>query len=199
MRIYITRHGESEANIFHIISNRELPHPLTEKGRLQATALAEKLRGKSIIRIYTSPIRRARETAEILSAELGVPMECVDALREPDCGVLEGRGDEAAWKEHDYWKESWFFGREEDSGPQGGETCQDVRRRLAGFIAELINRFGETESEFLLVTHGALLLYGLPGVLTDIDNQFVLEHGLGYTLLISTEVLAGRLVYSKGR
>jgi broad specificity phosphatase PhoE len=134
MRLYFIRHGESEAKILHVISNRELPHPLTSKGRLQATALAEKLKGKAIGRIFTSPIPRARETATILSCELGVLMDCVDALREPDCGALEGRGDKAAWKEHDFWKESWFLGRDQDKGPRDGETCQDVRRRLAEFI-----------------------------------------------------------------
>jgi broad specificity phosphatase PhoE len=36
MKLYVTRHGESEANILHIISNRDLPHPLTKKGSLQA-------------------------------------------------------------------------------------------------------------------------------------------------------------------
>lgn len=130
----------------------------------------------------------------ILSGELGIQMECVDALREPDCGELEGRGDAAAWKAHDFWKESWFLGRNEDKGPQGGETCHDVRERLAKFIEQLIHRFGESESGFLLVTHGALILFGLPGILSGVDSQYIQGHGLGYTLLISTEVLDGKLI-----
>ena len=50
MRILFTRHGESEANIQHIISNRSLPHQLTEKGVDQAAALAEVSAAQ-----YTSP------------------------------------------------------------------------------------------------------------------------------------------------
>jgi broad specificity phosphatase PhoE len=194
MRIYFTRHGESVANTLRIISNRNLPHPLTKSGRLQSAALVEKLRGKSITCIYSSPIPRARETAEILSTGLGVPKKCVDALREPDCGVLEGRRDEEAWREHNSWKENWYHGRKQDRGPQGGETCEDVQRRFAEFIELLIAQHGETESKFLLVTHGALILYGLPGVCPGVTYQFILTHGLDHTVLITTELQEGELV-----
>jgi len=60
MRLYFIRHGESEANTLQIISNRNLPHAMTETGLRQVFALAGKLHGKSICRIYTSPILRAR-------------------------------------------------------------------------------------------------------------------------------------------
>jgi broad specificity phosphatase PhoE len=194
MRIYFTRHGESEANTWRIISNRDLPHLLTEKGRLQASMLAEKLRGKLITRIYTSPIPRARETAEIISSSLGVPVECVDSLREPDCGVLEGRGDEEAWTEHNSWKENWFHNREQDRGPQEGETCKEVQKRLAIFINYLVAEYGKTTSELLLVTHGALILYGLPVVLGGVDHEFIYDHGIGYLVLITAELQDGKLV-----
>ncbi len=193
MRIYFTRHGESEANTKRIISNRDLPHPLTEKGRNQAALLAEGLRGKPLTRIYSSPILRARETAEILSAILGVPLECMDALREPDCGVLEGRGDTDAWTEHDSWKERWLLGIDMDRGPQGGETCIEVQARFKGFIKALMARFEETSAEFIIVSHGALILYGLPVVVEGIDNKFICGHGLGHTTLIITECREGKL------
>ena len=70
MKLYFVRHGESEANVLQVISNRGWMHPLTEKGRQQANTLAEKLRGAGITKIYTSPLRRAVETAEILSRSL---------------------------------------------------------------------------------------------------------------------------------
>jgi broad specificity phosphatase PhoE len=193
MRIYFTRHGESEANTRQIISNRHLPHQLTEKGRTQADLLAGKLLGRPITRIFSSPIPRARETAEIMSATLVVPMECVDALREPDCGVLEGRGDAEAWAEHDSWKESWFHGVRLDEGPQDGETCIGVQARLNGFIKTLRALYEETTAEFIIVTHGALILFGLPVIVDGIDKRFVWEHGLGHTVLITTEFQDGKL------
>src|SRR5512140_3617462 len=100
MRLYFTRHGESEANRLKIISNRDLPHPLTETGRLQASTLAERLRTRPILRVYASPLLRARQTGEILSTALKVPLELVDGLREPDCGELEGRTDADARAAH---------------------------------------------------------------------------------------------------
>jgi probable phosphoglycerate mutase len=193
MKLYFTRHGESEANTRRIISNRNLPHPLTRNGRQQVEALAKKMAGRSITRIYASPIPRAKETAEILSAALKVPVECADALREPDCGVLEGRGDEEAWAEHNYWKEAWLKGCQLEHGPQGGETCQEVRKRLTDFFEKMIAGYGETDYEFLLVMHGALILFGLPEVLTGMDQRTILDHGLEHTAYLESELQDGKL------
>ena len=194
MKLYFTRHGESEANTRRIISNRNLPHALTQTGREQAAALAQGLSKKTIAHIYSSPIARARQTAEILSFKLKAPVECEHALREPDCGILEGRADQAAWEQHNYWKEAWLQGSELEHGPQGGETCIDVRRRLAEFIERLSNEYRNTDLEFVLVTHGALLLFGLPGLLKNVDHQFILDHGLDHTVLISAVFMDGYLV-----
>ena len=97
MKIYFLRHGESEANLLREFSNRGVKHPLTEAGRRQAHVLADALRGAGITRLYSSPLLRAVQTAEILGAEWQVPWETSSALREFDCGVLEGRSDAAGW------------------------------------------------------------------------------------------------------
>ena len=52
MKLYFARHAESEANIKHIISNRGLPHPLTERGRTQAEDLAKKLKHREPFRNF---------------------------------------------------------------------------------------------------------------------------------------------------
>jgi broad specificity phosphatase PhoE len=194
MRLYFTRHGESQANVFRIISNRDLPHPLTERGRLQGAALAEKLRGNLITCIYASPILRARQTGEILSTALGAPLECVQALREPDCGILEGRGDPEAWAEHGYWLETWLAGRMRDKGPQDGETYNTVRERFTSFIEKLIGDYGESSTEFVLVAHGELMLLGLPGLLAGLETQAFLPRGLGYTELLMADCVSGNLI-----
>ena len=161
---------------------------------MQTEALAKKFAGKSITRIYTSPIPRAKETAEILSAALKAPVEYADGLREPDCGILEGRADEAAWAEHRYWKETWLKGCLLERGPQDGETCVEVRTRLDRLITKLIDEYGEIEAGLLLVTHGALILLGLPELVSGADQQTLLESGLAHTTLISTELQNGKLV-----
>src|SRR5512135_3574571 len=97
MKIIFVRHGESEANLLREFSNGLDKHPLTEKGRQQAAALAERLKGQPISGSYTSPVLRARQTAAILSAALGLPAETADALREYSVGIFEGRTDDASW------------------------------------------------------------------------------------------------------
>ena len=98
MRIYFTRHGESRANILRKISNGGLVHPLTQKGREQAAALADRLNYPAIACVST-PARcsRAIETSIIAAERLGVEYQVTDALREFDCGSAEGRADQAAW------------------------------------------------------------------------------------------------------
>ena len=93
MRLIFARHGENQANVERIISNRSLPHGLTAKGRAQAETLAALLDENTVVAIYASPILRAQETASILSERLGLPVRTSDALREFDCGIAEGRGD----------------------------------------------------------------------------------------------------------
>jgi probable phosphoglycerate mutase len=100
MKITFTRHGQSLANTLQIISNRDLPHPLTDLGRQQAEALSQTLSRTRFERIYTSPVPRAVETGQILSERLNSPLRIEPALREYDCGELEGRGDPEAWQIH---------------------------------------------------------------------------------------------------
>src|SRR5690242_1411939 len=100
MKLYFVRHGESEANIQHVISNRESPFGLTSLGRKQASTLAEALKDISLTAIYSSPVLRARETAEILSQSFHLPYQVTEALREYDCGILEERSDEESWNLH---------------------------------------------------------------------------------------------------
>ena len=65
MRIYFARHGESQANLLHEISNRGLKHGLTRRGREQAVALADRLQNLAVTHIYSSPLLRAIETSVI--------------------------------------------------------------------------------------------------------------------------------------
>lgn len=97
MRIYFVRHGESQANLLHEISNRGLQHGLTRQGREQALTLARHLQSLSIACIYSSPLLRAIETSILIANQLGLDYEVVAALREYDCGIVEGRSDEVGW------------------------------------------------------------------------------------------------------
>jgi probable phosphoglycerate mutase len=186
MKLYFVRHGESEANVLRVISNRDLPHALTEAGRAQAQALAQKLRDVPFTRIYASQVLRARQTAEIVSHQLGAPYEPTEALHEFDCGILEGRSDPDAHEAYRQLTAAWMEGREWDRGIEGGESLHDVRRRLGSFVERLVREHAATDT-LLLVGHGATYRFGLPFVLRNVDFAFAVTHGLNYTQVVIAE------------
>jgi len=185
MKLYFVRHGESEANIQHVISNRESLLGLTERGREQARALADNLKDIPFTTIYSSPVLRARETTEILSQVLRVPYQITEALREYDCGILEEKSDEESWRLHQYYYEDWTLRHNYLSKPEGGENFIEIRDRFVPFI-ESFKREGD--EHILLIGHGGLFHLMLPLVLTNIDHEFVSAHGIGHTECIIAEL-----------
>jgi broad specificity phosphatase PhoE len=194
MRFYFVRHGQSEANVQMVISNRDLPHHLTELGRRQTAALAQSLADVPLAVIYSSPIARARETAQIVAAQKGLPVEIAAALREPDCGIMEGRSDEEAWAEHGRVAHDWIVERKFDSCIEGGESLHDLRARFVPFIDQLVAAHGDTDHHILLITHGSLLYLMLPLVLANIDPVSVREYPMPNTAVIVAKKQANNLV-----
>lgn len=194
MKIYFIRHGESLANTLHIISNRNLPHPLTEKGRAQADQVVAALKGRPIERIYTSPVPRAVQTAHIHAEALGVPFEVTDALREYDLGEYEGRGDEEAWSAYSRFIHAWLEGRDRDQAPAGGETFYDIQRRFVPFVEGLVRQFGGTQAEVLCVAHGGIYILALPHVLCNLSMKEIDRRGVHHTDIITAELQDGQLV-----
>lgn len=188
MRIYFTRHGESQANILRQISNRGLVHPLTPTGRAQAIALAERLRDRAVTRIYTSPLLRAVETSVLVADRLNVAYEVADALREYDCGSAEGQADEAAWQMWQALFDDWTLHRRWERRIEGGESFYDVRDRFVPFIEGLVARYGATDANLLCVAHGGVLWMMLPLVLANVDNDLMSKHGFGHTTCIVSEL-----------
>lgn len=80
MLIYFVRHGESEGNKKGLHQGPEVP--LSEDGIKQAEVLAERLKKHDLDAIYASPMTRTKETAEIISKALEIPIEFWDNLRE---------------------------------------------------------------------------------------------------------------------
>jgi len=193
MKLIFTRHGESEANILKIISNRNLPHPLTERGRQQAHLLADKLTSQKIVAIYTSPILRAQQTAEILAQKLGLPVQLADALREFDCGMVEGRGDGEAWQAHHAVVEAWNKGDYLSCIPDG-ESFNDLRARFVPFVEGLVKKYAQSDGAVVLISHGSMLHQMLPLVLSNIDSVFSHQHPLGNTACVLATPREGQLV-----
>ena len=187
MRIHFTRHGESEANLLREHSNRGCRHPLTAKGREQATILARSLEGVSVTRLFTSPIMRAVQTAEILSDALGAPFEITDALREYDCGILEGQADEVAWQLHCAVFDAWVHHGDWERRIEGGESFVEIRDRFVPFVEKVVEEYRDSLATIVLVGHGGLYRCMLPLVLVNADSDFVLNRPLSYTASVVAE------------
>jgi len=187
MRCYFVRHGESEANKLAIISNRGLRHGLTSLGEAQAAELGGRLAAMGVRDIYSSPLLRARQTAEIVARACQVSQVVVtDALREFDCGVLEGRSDPDAWARYRRLVEAWRVSRNYDAREPGGESFFDVRKRFVPFIRQFSSAAAEPGSAqaLVLVGHGGLFYLMLPLLLTNIDRDFPATHPLAHCSVV---------------
>jgi broad specificity phosphatase PhoE len=91
MKLYFVRHGQTVANAAQIYDGQRLNSPLNDTGKHQAKALVVPLQALDIQQIISSPLQRARETAEIIAESLGgLPIIYDDRLMEHDNGTLSG-------------------------------------------------------------------------------------------------------------
>ncbi len=149
-RIFLVRHGQDEDNSQGILNGRRDTR-LTELGKQQARHVAQKLKGGGIRVIYTSPLLRAYESAQIISQEQGIAGVITHSLLiERDFGVLTGKPltDIARYAKSILVTDrvSYFLEAE------GAEDFPTVYRRAAQVLTELQNR--HRVEDLLLVTHG---------------------------------------------
>lgn len=164
MKLYFARHAECEANVQQIISNRGQQYGLTPEGYSQAHILAEHFIDLDLAGIFSSPLRCALETAREVAALTGTPVAVADGLREVDCGILEGRGDDEAWYELGKAFRQWLeFGKLQYAIPEG-ESALQVQERFRALV-QTIARAGSAES-YLFISHSGTLRLGLPALLT---------------------------------
>ena len=150
--LHLIRHGEAEVNVRRIVGGKRGDTGLTPRGVLQAERLRDRLAATGEISadvIVTSPLPRARQTAEILAPALDLPIVCDDALQELDPGEADGLSFEEALQRfgiHDF--------EAEPSRPicPGGESWTGFMARVAGALERLCHDHeGRT---VVLVTHG---------------------------------------------
>src|SRR3990172_2972087 len=88
--VLLIRHGETDFVKKNRLAGRLPGVPLNKKGRAQALAVAERLKGAPVKAIYTSPMERARETAQPIAEALGLEPVARDGLLETDIGEWMG-------------------------------------------------------------------------------------------------------------
>lgn len=137
LTLCLTRHGLTPLSKPEQHLGQRIDVELSPEGRRQAQKLAGRLRGVEFERIITSPLVRARETAEILAAGRGIAVEYDPRLREMDYGHWEGLTyEEIAQRDPDY-RARWE--RDPANLPcPGGESGNDVARRTHQFLADLL-------------------------------------------------------------
>ena len=151
--IILVRHGECEGNIKGMFRGRT-DFPLNERGLIQARDLAQELKKFSLKHIYTSPLSRARQTAEAISQECGIEVKVEEQFNNIELGSWEGRFKneiaELYPKEWELWINNPEKLRVEDM-----ETLYDVQMRTKACLDSLVSKHdGET---LAVVTHRAVL------------------------------------------
>ena len=146
-RLYVARHGVTRANL-NGVTEGMADEPLVEAGREQARALAERVASLGVAEVWTSPLARARQTAEIVAAAHGVPLHVDQALRELDAGPWQGLTQEQMAARYPEEFARW---QADPAAFQldGRETLPQVRDRTVAALERIRARPGTA----LVVTH----------------------------------------------
>lgn len=147
MSVYLLRHGQTDWNKAYLIQGR-VDIPLNEAGIAQAKALAKQLReeGVKIDLIFTSPLLRARQTAEIINEALQAPLREDERIAEQYYGEYEG----LSRRDERYLRQRGCFSKRYPEG----EGYLDVGHRVYSFLDDVKRDY--RDKNVLLVCHGGM-------------------------------------------
>ncbi len=149
-QIIFLRHGQAKNNTERVLSGRTPGVPLTDKGITQAQQTAELLEHMNISAIYSSPIQRAKHTAEIVGEHNSIDVQIDDRLIELDMGKFTGIPYDEIFASHGnvFLK---FYNGELEIAHNGVETFADVKKRVTSIVDEIIEK--HPDQNVVLVTH----------------------------------------------
>lgn len=127
-KIYIVRHCEAEGNVRRIFQGLT-DLDITPLGVLQLKKLSERFRDIHIDRVLSSPLLRARKTAEAIIGEKNIKLETDQGLIELNGGVIEGKTYDRIYSEYPDFKEMWL-NHPEDFAPENGEQMTVAYERI---------------------------------------------------------------------
>lgn len=167
--LWLVRHGQSTWNVAGICQGHNDDAELTERGLAQAAEAAAGFRGRQIRAMYSSDLRRARQTAAAFAAVLGLPVLIDARLRERSFGVLEGTP--LATVDPALTGVADGLVIDPDTRPPGGESVRDFYLRAAAFAdarAAGLREARDGPGDVLAIAHGGTLrvldayLHGVP-------------------------------------
>lgn len=170
MKIYFVRHGETDWNKEGKLQGRT-DISLNEKGRKAAELTGEALKDISFDIAFTSPLVRAKETAQIILKNRNVPIIEEERIIEVSFGAYEG-WKKSTWDEN---MKNFFFHSDLYVPAEGGESLERVLRREGEFLHELFTNQEYQNKTILITTHGA----ALSGLLTVIKENPIAKYWAG--------------------
>lgn len=176
MKIYITRHGQTEWNLERRLQGWR-DAPLTELGERQAKALGKRLRKINFDRVYCSPLGRTRKTAEIaLDGENNTEIIFDERLKEINMGEWEGMKSEKVEEEYPEYYDN-FWNSPDKYEPRTGESFYEIKDRIVEALEDIIEE--DSEETILIISHGCaskiILSYFEGRPLSDLWNPPTLK------------------------
>jgi 2,3-bisphosphoglycerate-dependent phosphoglycerate mutase len=157
MELVFVRHGESVGNVERRLQGHA-DYPLSALGREQASHVAIWLKSRKLVfnQVYASPLSRASETADVITAELGLaPAERLDDLREVHVGNLERKNLSEIQVEFPSFLKRGLEGLG-DFSEFGGESYDELQVRCARLTETFFGRHKESRERILIVAHGGI-------------------------------------------
>jgi broad specificity phosphatase PhoE len=154
MKLILVRHGETKWN--H--EKRVVGHigiALNNNGRKQAGRLAQALKDKEVSCIYSSPLKRARQTADAIARAHGLHVVNVDALKEVDAGELEGLTFDEVVERYGVFFQEWIKDTPSLKIP-GGESITELRERTWPAVQWIVSE--HPDEVVIAVSHSLAIL-----------------------------------------
>jgi len=164
--LFLVRHGETNQNTKRVYMGRS-NDPLNERGRLQAGAVAERLSSLGISRIFSSPVARAVQTAEVISEKLKLDVETLDCFTEIDFGPWRRLSAEEIERR---WPREWRLWRQKPHllDFSGIETLTGVRMRVEEGLDIMLDE--GNGRNVAIVTHD-VVVRSMLALTLNIDNS----------------------------
>jgi len=173
MKALLLQHGESEADLKGLFSTSGYHDGLTETGRKQIwkTALSLQEEYGTLSAIYTSPLKRAVETAGICSEIFDIPFRTADELCDIDAGKFDGKPVMEHAGETERIFERWFHDRDQRTRFPGGERISAAVERITSFMRRLEEHDIKDAPPFLLIGHERTFLAGIVSFTQNISGS----------------------------
>lgn len=148
--IIFLRHGQAMNNVKRVLSGRSDGIPLTSHGAEQIRHAAELISHMDVSAIYSSPIQRAKDSAEIVGEEISVPVDTDERLIELDMGKFTGMSYNDIFRERGNVFMQFYSG-DLNIAHNGVETFGEVKKRVTGIVEHVTE--SHPGQNVVLVTH----------------------------------------------